>query len=184
MALSFLGSLRAKAPASALAFANIQWGDSSDTAQKKLVAGGYVVDGVDQGDVYFHGSFAGYPVTGWVWLTQDKHPTVQKVSFTVAPEEADLFIGFDRVRRALVHQMGPTPHTPEIFEAPFTNGDGRVLEALRANKAIIGMFWREHEDNIYVGCVMRITPDLNIKIAFEGPGWQDELNRRNRLGIT
>jgi hypothetical protein len=179
--MSLLGSLLKKTPHSVLTFADIQWGDSIETARQKLAAAGFSVDGVDQGDIYFHGTFATYPITGWVWLTQEKHPTVQKVSFPVIPEEPELFIAFDRVKRALVQKLGPTPHAHEMFEKPYVNGDGRVLEALREGKALIGMFWREHEDNIHVGCVFRITPDLQIKVSFEGPGWQEEIRRRDRI---
>ncbi len=181
MAFSLLGALGKKPTTSKLTFADIQWGDSLELARQKLTAAGYTIGGVDDGDLGFSGEFANTKGTGWVWLTHEKSPLVQKVSFTVSPEEDDLFFAYDRVRRALIHTMGPTPHQTEIFEAPFSSGDGRANEALRAGKAIIGTFWREQEEIITVGCVMRITKELSIKIACEGPGWQAELARREQL---
>lgn len=179
--MSFLKSLLSSAPPGRITFADIGWGESAASATRKLVAAGYAIDATDDGDIAFHGRFASYPATGWLWVGLGK---VQKVSLTVTPGEADLLGALERVRGQLIQRLGPTPHMVEIFEKPFAKGDGKIFDAIRANKVILGGFWREQEDNIHVGCVLRVLPELTIKIAFEGPGWQAEIKRRDALTRT
>jgi hypothetical protein len=171
---------RTPATTQVMQFAGIVWGDTPAAVDTKLRAGGFTPADKDGEDIGFRGSFAGYEGTGWVYFAKGK---AVKTIFVIRPAAEQVLPTYDRVRSWLTRQYGKTTHQMETYDAPYAKGDGRALEALREGKSFIGTAWREGPDTGPLdasspGVILRAGKDLAVRLSYEGPGWSDEVKRR------
>lgn len=183
-ALLTLSLFRPAAPKQTLRFADITWGDAPATVERKLVAGGFTLAGTDNGDVGFRGRVASYDGDGWIYFARGH---AVKALFVVRPAAPQVVGIYERMRAALLRQYGPTRHNLEAYAAPYARGDGHEADALRAGKLTLACAWRDGPDDGPLkgddpGIILRATPEMSVKLSFEGPAWTAESARRRAAG--
>jgi len=142
-------------------FANIPWGSNGVTIKQLLADQGLNFVEVDtDGDYKFKGSLNGYEAVVWGLMSSGG---VAKFSIT-------LFTPDEKARQAY----------RESYDRPYHEGDGREEQAIREDKGHFLVLWRQPvgSDTSYLG--LQITEKLNLFLAYEGPRWGGELDRRRK----
>ncbi len=161
----------------ALRFADILWGDPVAVAKEKLQANGYAIDGMQGSDLTFHGRFHGYDGRGMLYLAEGR---VVRAFLSIEPTPAQALVTYDRIRKDLLRQLGPTPLNAERYTAPYVKGDGREVDALREGKLQLALGWMAGKNPDEGGCFVEMGKDLTLFIVYEGPKWHAERLRRKQ----
>jgi len=157
-------------------FANIPWGSNGTTIKQLLSDQGLNFVEVDtDGDYKFKGTLTGYEAVVWGLMSNSG---VAKFSITLFTPDEKARKAFGEMKTNLSGKYGAPSEVIENYEAPYRAGDGREEQAIREDKGHLMVLWRQPvgSDTSYLG--LQVTDKLNLFVAYEGPRWSSELDRR------
>ena len=174
--IGLLGFAPLALPAQGFRFANIPWGSNGVTLKQMLADQGLNFVEVDtDGDYKFKGTLNGYETVVWGLMSPNG---VAKFSITMFTPDEKARLAYRDMKAVLSSKYGTPSEVVETFDAPYHDGDGREDQAVREDKAHFLSLWRQPvgSDTSYLG--LQVTQKLNVFLAYEGPSWGAELDRR------
>ena len=174
IALASFAPLRATAQG--FRFANIPWGSNGTTMKQMMSDQGLSFVEVDsEGDYKFKGPLNGYEAVVWGLMSADG---VAKISVTLFTPDEKARKAYREMKVALTTKYGTPAEVLERFDSPYRDGDGREDQAMREDKGHLLSLWKMpvDRDTSYLG--LQVTEKLNVFLAYEGPQWGAELDRR------
>jgi hypothetical protein len=157
-------------------FANIPWGSNGATIKQLLADQGLNFVEVDtDGDYKFKGTLTGYEAVVWGLMSNNG---VAKFSVTLFTPDEKARKTFGDMKTNLSGKYGKPSELIENYDTPYRAGDGLEEEAIRKDKGHLMVLWRQPvgSDTSYLG--LQVTDKLNVFVAYEGPRWSAELDRR------
>jgi hypothetical protein len=157
-------------------FANIPWGANGPAIKDALAAQGLNFVEVDSdGDYKFKGTLSGYDAVVWGLMSD---AGVAKFSITLFTPDEKARQAYRDMKGFFTTKYGAPVDVVESYDAPYHDGDGHEEQAIREDKGHFLSLWREPvgADTSYLG--LQITEKLNLFVAYEGPHWSAELDRR------
>jgi len=157
-------------------FANIPWGANGTTIKQLLGDQGLNFVEVDtDGDYKFKGTLTGYEAVVWGLMSNNG---VAKFSITLFTPDEKARKAFGEMKTNLTGKYGAPAEVIENYDSPYRAGDGNEEEAIRKDKGHLMVLWRQPvgSDTSYLG--LQVTDKLNLFVAYEGPRWSAELDRR------
>jgi hypothetical protein len=158
-------------------FANIPWGSDGNTLKQLMASTGLNFIQVDSdGDYKFKGTLNGYETVAWGLMSASGG--VAKISVTMFTPDERARRTYQDLKGTLTTKYGAPAETVERFDPPYRDGDGREDQALREDRGHLLSLWRQPvgSDTSYLG--LQVTEKLNVFLAYEGPRWSSELERR------
>jgi hypothetical protein len=165
-----------RATAQGFRFANIPWGANGATMKQLMADQGLNFVEVDsEGDYKFKGTLNGYEAVVWGLMSSDG---VAKISVTLFTPDEKARRAYREMKSALTTKYGAPADVLERFDAPYHDGDGQEDQAIRQDKGHLLALWKTAvgRDTSYLG--LQVTEKLNVFLAYEGPFWGSELERR------
>lgn len=169
--------LPSRAVAQGFRFANIPWGANGVTMKQMMADQGLNFVEVDsEGDYKFKGTLNGYQAV--VWGLMSGTGGVAKFSITLFTPDERARQTYRDMKGALSTKYGVPSEVLERFDPPYRDGDGHEDQAVREDKGHFLVLWRQPvgRDTSYLG--LQVTEKLNVFLAYEGPQWSNELDRR------
>jgi hypothetical protein len=166
----------AKASGQDLHFADMVWGSSRAAVSAQLEKQGFTNVKTDKnGDISFDGSLSEHKAHGFAWFAKDD---LAKVTVHILVRNQKARETYQQLRESLIEKYGTPTDTYEFFERPYYDGDGYEEQAVRVGKGHFHTFWRTNNQILAVS----ITKQLNLRVAYEGPIWSKEFERRQSQG--
>ena len=143
-------------------FAGLGWGSSRPLVKKDFAARGYFrLLSEDDAFAYFEGPFLGKQARIAVGFESG---AMFEAVLTFAADGTAALADYRDLLRRIRAIYGPPTSSIEAYEPPFESGDGREIEAIRANKATIGADWSFADGNDLSALIDR--SDLSTIIIF------------------
>lgn len=153
-------------------FAEIPWGANVQDVTKLLGAKGFTTTGIDKdGDLPFRGQLLGYKAIG---LGLFSGGSLQKMSVILITPDNKARQVYRDLKDTLVAKYGPPTNNFEFFERPYYAGDGFEEQAIRLSKGHFTALWKADLGVLAI----EITERLTVRVAYEGPEWAAEADRR------
>ncbi|MBB5234304.1 hypothetical protein [Deinococcus budaensis] len=138
--------LAALGPAQAIPhrFADLHWGADRSEAHPTLTRLGWrFTRQAAYGDAVYAGTVAGHPARAT--LKYDLLGRLVAVDLRVTPPADRILAVYRTMRSALTLQYGPPAYTQASFRPPYREGDGREVEALKSQHAILDTVWVDRD---------------------------------------
>jgi hypothetical protein len=174
--IALVGLVPLRATAQGFRFANIPWGSNGVTMKQMMADQGLSFVEVDsEGDYKFKGTLNGYEAVVWGLMSTNG---VAKISVTLFTPDEKARKAYQDMKTALTVKYGTPTEVLERFDPPYHDGDGREDQAVREDKGHLLALWKTpvDRDTSYLG--LQVTAKLNVFLAYEGPGWGAELDKR------
>lgn len=158
-------------------FARIPWGSGSARVQEGMRQAGFtLIESDSTGDMLWEGRIAGERADVLVTMAPGG---MAGVSAFVTPPAGGSLRTYGAVRDLLAAEHGAPSSTVESYSAPYTRGDGRAEEAIRARKARVGSLWGTSADN---QVALLVSEDLAVVLRYYSPALAPEEARRRGAG--
>jgi hypothetical protein len=158
-------------------FGNIPFGSTSAEVQKAMGDKGYEYEGPGRfGDDTFTGKIGAY--TSDIHGYYDDAAKLEKWTVNLETPDEDVLAEFESVVKDFTARFGLPIKATRAETDPFSIGDGKVAEAVKAKKATFFAFWNQKGDKENVVDI-EITEDATVLISYEGPGWSAYVDRRD-----
>ncbi len=169
----FATLLNAKSYAQSYNFADIPWGARAQEVKSFLSSKSFNPGVVDKdGDIPFSGELAGHRLSGHVMFANDG---AQKITFGLATPNNQARSVYRDLRQSLIEKYGKPSRSHEFFQKPYYSGDGYEDQAIRLGKGTFATYWFIEGGG---ALAIQITERLAVRIAYEGPGWGAEVDKR------
>ena len=154
-------------------FANIAWGSSAENVKAAMSAQGLTFyRTVGEDNLIFTGRLMDQKVAAYAMMARDSVTKIAIVFFQ--PERARRF--YNSMMGTLIEKYGPPRDTTVSFSAPYHEGDGRVDEAIAADKASFMATWGEDEEKTQT--MWLLLEHHDVVLAYETPAFVREANRK------
>jgi len=160
-----------------IAFADIPWGSSAAAVKAQMQERGFAFEKIDNaGDLKFTGLIAGEPATIYALRTSDDK--LVKWSIAVRPADRPIVTYYRDLKRALAGLYGAPLADIESWTFPYQNGGhvGYEEDAIRVGKGTLRAGWTTGGD--LPGVVIQVNDRLVVQAQYEGPGWNEEADKR------
>ena len=164
-----------------IAFVGIPWGASAATVKAKMQQRGFTFETIDStGDLKFTGVIGGEPATIYALRTSDDK--LVKWSIAVRPADGRTVNYYRELKREFAGLYGAPLADIESWRFPYQNGGhvGYEEDALRVGKATLRAGWTTGGD--LPGVVIQVNDRLVVQAQYEGPGWNEEAQKRRTQG--
>ena len=163
--------------ATEIAFADIAWGSAGEIVKARMLEHGFTFVRVDQeGDLQFNGTINGEPA-GVVAL-QNGDGRLVKWLVTILPKEERALGYYRGLKQDLAARYGEAAIDREDWIFPYADGGhvGHEEIAIRAGKGVLKAAWATQR--ALPAVVIGMTDRLLVTAEYEGPGWNEEIDRR------
>lgn len=178
--MALVGGLRAQTP---IRFADIPWGSDATTMTRLMLAQGLRLDSVTHdGDYHYSGTLARFPAQVIGLMTPDAR--LAKVFVNLLTPDPDCRQAYRDMKDVLGRKYGAPLLTLERFDNPYYEGDGYELSAIKLGKGHFSTAWEQVSDNSAdtAAVTVYIGRSLVVLLAYEGPRWNAEAERRAAKG--
>jgi hypothetical protein len=167
----------AGSPANYATFASIPFGSSSADVQKAMADKGYDYIGPGKvGDDKFGGKIGDYDAD--IYAYYDDQAKLGKWSVNLETPDPVVLAEFESIVKDFTARFGLPQRIERGEDDPFTVGDGKVAEAVRAKKGHFYAYWDQKGDRDN-GIDVVITEVASVTINYEGPNWSAYVDRYN-----
>lgn len=166
-----------------IAFADVPWGSSAATITARMLERGFKLVRIDQdGDLQFNGTIDGEPAGVVAIRTSDDK--LVKWMVVMAPPDTRALEYYRRLKRELTQRYGDARIDREDWEYPYAGGEhvGHEEVAIRVGKGVLRSAWATNK--ALPAVVVEVTDRLIVTAAYEGPGWNEEADRRRTEGVA
>lgn len=165
-------------------FADLPWGADRSEAHPALTRQGWrLTRQAGYGDAVYAGTVDGHPARAT--LKYDLLGRLVAVDLRVIPPEDRLLAAYRTMQNALTLRYGPPAYTQTSFRPPYRAGDGREVEALKNQHAVLDTVWFDRnalnlEARSGVQLDVRTVPfgRLEIQQFSLSNDWTEEYQRR------
>lgn len=159
--------------------ADVPWGISADSVASLVSPRGYNYNRTDKdGDLWFDGVLYRSPTRVFAFMAQQKLTKFRVLIST--PDERAIPV-YQAARAELIRIYGQPRETIEEYEAPYTKGDNKQLDAFRDKKAVMRTYWIPSGSRTALVAVA-VTDKLAVVVDYEGSAWNKESVRRRQAG--
>lgn len=172
--LTLVGFVAWAAPAGAQSytFAGTSWGDNIATTKEHITDAGFEFTELDDdGDLSFDGTVMDYPSRVYAMFTPKKR--LAKVSVLIATPDDDAITTYKSMVNTLKKKYGDPLTVVNNVKPPYKKGQEQ--EALADGKGTMASLWGTEETGYLV---VQVTEKLAVRVAYEGPDWSAESDRR------
>ena len=172
--LTLVGLVTWAAPADAqtYTFAGTSWGDNIATTKEHITGAGFeFLELDDDGDLSFDGTVMDYPSRVYAMFTPKKR--LVKVSVLIATPDDDAISSYKSMVNTLTKKYGDPLTVVNSVKPPYKKGQEQ--EALADGKGTMASLWGTEETGYLV---VQVTEKLAVRVAYEGPDWSAESDRR------
>ena len=161
-----------RARAQSYTFAGTSWGDNINTTKEHITEAGFEFTELDDdGDLSFDGTVMDYPSRVYAMFTPKKK--LVKVSVLIATPDDDAITTYKAMVNTLSKKYGDPLTVVNQVKAPYKKGQEQ--EALADGKGTMASLWGTEETGYLV---VQVTEKLAVRVAYEGPDWSAESDRR------
>jgi hypothetical protein len=172
LALFGLSAWAAPASAQSYTFAGTSWGDNMATTKEHITDAGFEFTEIDDdGDASFDGTVMDYPSRVYAMFNPKKR--LVKVSVLIATPDDDAITTYKAMVNTLVKKYGDPLTVVNNVKSPYKKGQEQ--EALADGKGTMASLWGTEETGYLV---VQVTEKLAVRVAYEGPDWSAESDRR------
>jgi hypothetical protein len=151
-------------------FAELTWGASREETIKQLERKGFSSSLDKGGDIKFNGQLLGYKTDGLALLAGKR---LSKVVVNLQTPDKKAREVYKSLKDTLTKKYGEAENSFEYFNEPYYEGDGYEEQAIKLGKGKFATFWPN-------GIYLQISDALTVKITYEGPLWEEEVERRKQ----
>lgn len=172
LALAGIVTWAAPAGAQTYTFAGTSWGDNIATTKEHITDAGFEFTEIDDdGDASFDGTVMDYPSRVYAMFNPKKR--LVKVSVLIATPDDDAVSTYKSMVSTLVKKYGDPLTVVNNVKPPYKKGQEQ--EALADGKGTMASLWGTEETGYLV---VQVTEKLAVRVAYEGPDWSAESDRR------
>lgn len=159
--------------------AGIPWGITADSATALISPRGYNYNKTDEdGDLWYDGMVYRTPTRVYGFMAAGGLVRLRMVLIT--PDEGAITT-YATARAELLKQFGAPKETIEEYDAPYSKGDEKQIEAFRAEKATMRTYWLPTNGPISLVSI-QVSDDLTVLVDYESAAWNQEMVRRRQAG--
>lgn len=167
-----LVSWAAPAGAQSYTFAGTSWNDNIATTKEHITDAGFEFTEIDDdGDATFDGTVMDYPSRVYAMFNPKKR--LVKVSVLIATPDDDAITTYKAMVNTLTKKYGDPLTVVNNVKPPYKKGQEQ--EALADGKGTMASLWGTEETGYLV---VQVTEKLAVRVAYEGPDWSAESDRR------
>ena len=165
-------------------FADLHWGADRSEAHPNLARLGWrFTRQAAYGDAVYAGTVAGHPAQAT--LKYDLLGRLVAVDLRVTPPEDRFLAVYRTMQNALTLQYGEPAYTQTSFRLPYREGDGREVEALKSQHAILDAVWVDRDAlNLEARSGVQLDVStvpfgrLEVQQFYLSNDWTEEFQRR------
>ena len=166
-----------------VAFADVPWGSTAATIKAHMAERGFTFVQMDQdGDLQFNGTIDG--LRAGVVAIRTKDDKLVKWMVVIVPPDTGAVEYYRRLKVQLTQQYGDARIDREEWAFPYAGGEhvGHEEVAIRVGKGLLKSAWATNR--ALPAVVVEVTDRLVVTAAYEGPGWNEEADRRRTEAVT
>ena len=160
-----------------IAFADVAWGSPAATIKARMAERGFRFVQIDEdGDLQFNGTIDGQRAGVVAIRTSDDK--LVKWMVVIVPPDTRALEYYRRLKRDLTERYGDARIDREEWAFPYAGGEhvGQEEIAIRVGKGLLQAAWATNR--ALPAVVVEVTDRLAVTAQYEGPGWNEEADRR------
>jgi len=150
-------------------FADIPWLSSKASVKKIAEEKKYVFRSDEGIGIAYESVVSGWPAQ-IIFYFSPEDKLVKSLVNIITGEDRFMKIYEDN-KNSLTKKYGNPTLSIRDFKPPYTDGDGKEAQAVKAGKATIFTAWKK------LGLLLQIKGDSTVSISYESPYWEKELER-------